>query len=49
MECLLDSDKLGPIVRINAEELHVKDPEWFEVLYTGNASVSGQSSKTEAF
>ena len=38
---LLKHNPPGPIVRINAEELHVKDPEWFEVLYTGNTSVCG--------
>ncbi|KAK5119639.1 hypothetical protein LTR85_007468 [Meristemomyces frigidus] len=25
----------GPVVRISPEEIHVKDSEWFDVLYTG--------------
>ena len=25
----------GPVIRINPEEIHVKDSKWFDVLYTG--------------
>lgn len=36
--------RAGPIVRINPEELHVKDSQWFGALYTGPAQVDSLPS-----
>ena len=36
---ILFPTRAGPIVRINPEELHIKDSGWFGTLYTGPSSV----------
>ena len=28
-------DKYGPVIRSNPEEIHIRDSEWFDVLYVG--------------
>lgn len=39
---------LGPIVRINPNEIHIHDPEWLDVLYTRAPKV-GLRSGLSAF
>lgn len=35
----------GPVVRINPEEIHVKDSEWFDVLFAGPGHVRNKSER----
>ena len=32
-------DQYGPVIRVSPEEIHVRDSEWFDVLYTGPGHV----------
>lgn len=32
-------DLYGPVIRISPEEVHVRDSQWFDVLYTGSGQV----------
>lgn len=38
--------RYGPIVRINPEEIHISDPEWFGVLYVGPGHTRDRSVRT---
>ncbi|KAK3669356.1 hypothetical protein LTR78_010779 [Recurvomyces mirabilis] len=38
--------KYGPIIRINPEEVHISDPEWFDVLYAGPGHIRDRSVRT---
>ena len=33
---LRERDTLGPVVRLNPDEIHIRDPAWFDILYAPN-------------
>ncbi|KAK4553806.1 hypothetical protein LTR86_008981 [Recurvomyces mirabilis] len=38
--------RYGPIIRINPEEVHISDPEWFDILYAGPGHARNRSVRT---
>lgn len=39
-------DKYGPVIRCSPEEIHVRDSQWFDTLYTGPGHVRSKWSKS---
>jgi hypothetical protein len=40
---MFETDRLheiyGPIIRVNPDELHINDPEWYDTLYRAGSAV----------